>query len=122
MVISGVVGTSWFIMANNWLNLRLLILKDNNKIPGVHIIPFSIPFGIDKFESNGGKFFTLRANVFVEFEKCFLIVGIFCNWGHFYNWVQMGANLLVIFEIFFLTGGIFSQLGANVLVEFKNVF
>ena len=24
---------------------------------GVHIIPFSIPFGIDKFEENGGKFF-----------------------------------------------------------------
>ena len=24
---------------------------------GVNIIPFSIPFGIDKFERNGGKFF-----------------------------------------------------------------
>ena len=24
---------------------------------GVHIIPFSIPFGIHKFERNGGKFF-----------------------------------------------------------------
>ena len=24
---------------------------------GVHIIPFSIPFGIDKFERNGGKIF-----------------------------------------------------------------
>ena len=48
--------------------------------PGVHIIPFSIPFGINKFERNGGKFlfywghfFKLGANVLVEFEKCFLI-------------------------------------------------
>jgi len=50
------VGTSWLIMVKNWLNLRLLILN-NNKIPGVHIIPFSIPFGIEKFERNRGKFF-----------------------------------------------------------------
>ena len=58
---------------------------------GVHIIPFSIPFGIDKFERNGGKFF-LNDNL----KK---------NLGHFY-----------------LIGGIFFKLGANVLVEFKNVF
>jgi len=25
--------------------------------PGGNIIPFSIPFGIDKFERNGGKYF-----------------------------------------------------------------
>ena len=25
-------------------------------------MPFSIPFGIDKFERNGGKFFKLGAN------------------------------------------------------------
>ena len=30
---------------------------NNNICAGVHIIPFSIPFGIDKFERNGGKFF-----------------------------------------------------------------
>ena len=28
----------------------------NLKTSGVHIFPFSIPFGIDKFERNGGKF------------------------------------------------------------------
>ena len=36
----------------------------------VHIIPFSIPFGIDKFERNGGKFFLNN-----DLKK---------NWGHFY--------------------------------------
>ena len=34
----------------------------------------------------------------------------------------MGANVSVEFENVFLIGGIFFPLGANVLVEFKNVF
>ena len=29
----------------------------NRANAGYHIIPFSIPFGIDKFERNGGKLF-----------------------------------------------------------------
>jgi len=50
----------------------------------------------------------LGANVLVEFEKCFLIGGIFCNWGHFFfNWGQMGANVLVDFENVFLIGAFF---------------
>jgi len=43
----------------------------------------------------------MGANVLVEFEKMFLIEGIFFNWG------QMGANVLVEFENVFLIGGIF---------------
>ena len=43
---------------------------------GVHIIPFSIPFGIDKFERNGGKFF-LNDN----FKKMWAFL---FNWGHFF--------------------------------------
>ena len=38
---------------------------------GVHIIPFSIPIGIDKFKRNGGKFFK------------------FLNWGQ--NLFKLGA-------------------------------
>ena len=59
---------------------------------GVHIIPFSIPFGIDKFERKGGKFL-LNDNLNKK------------NWGHFY-----------------LIGCIFFKLGANVLMEFENAF
>jgi len=32
--------------------------------PGVNIIPFSIPFGIEKFERNGGKLFNWGQNFF----------------------------------------------------------
>ena len=44
----------------------------------------------------------------VEFENVILIGGIFYNWG------QMGANVLVEFENVFLIGGIFFlKLGAK---------
>ena len=55
----------------------------------------------------------------------FLIGGIFLNWGHFfYNWGQMGANVLVEFENVFLIGGIyfynwghfFFKLGAKIIL------
>ena len=48
----------------------------NNTTPGVNKIPFSILFGIDKFERNGGKFF---------------------NWGKFF----LNDNLKKIVGIFF---------------------
>ena len=38
------------VQLNNILNFNLFDT-------GVNIIPFSIPFGIDKFERNGAKFF-----------------------------------------------------------------
>ena len=75
--------------------------------PGVHIIPFSIPFGINKFERNGGKFlfywghfFKLGANVLVEFEN------IFFNWGHF---LHLGA-------FFYICGNFFQKLGQNIIL------
>ena len=53
----------------------------------------------------------------VEFENVFLIGGIFYNWG------QLGANVIGEFENVFLIGGIlFSQLGPNVLVELEIFF
>ena len=51
----------------------------------------------------------------------FLIGGIFLKF-----WGQLGANVFVEFENVFFSlgsiGGKFGQLGTNVLVEFKNVF
>ena len=44
----------------------------------------------------------------VEFEIFFLIGGIF-----FYNWGQMGANVLVEFENVILIGGIFFIIGGK---------
>ena len=56
----------------------------------------------------------------VEFKNVFLIGGIFYNWG------QLGANVIVEFENVFLIGGIlFSQLGAiggKCVSEFEFVF
>ena len=48
------------------------------------------------------------------------------NWGIFsYNWGQLGANVLVEFKNVFLIGGIFfynwGQLGKNMHVEFENI-
>ena len=43
-----------FGFVNNYkLKLKMAAQRPET---GVHIIPFSIPFGIDKFERNGGKF------------------------------------------------------------------
>ena len=45
---------------------------------------------------------------------------MFFNWGHFliffYNWEYMGANVLVEFEnVFFLIGGLFITIGGKKL-------
>ena len=48
---------------------------------GVNIIPFSIPFGIDKFERNGGKFFEMIIQKNLG--------AFFLNWGHFF--FKLGA-------------------------------
>ena len=80
-----------FNFIENLLNfcktLKAALKIQNNILTGVNIIPFSIPFGIVKFERNGGKFF--------NWGYFYLIGGIFLNWG------QMEANVLVEFEIFF---------------------
>ena len=70
----------------SYSSLLLILYYPCNKYrdpTGVNIIPFSISFGIDKFETNGGKFF---------FND---------------NLKKNGANVLVEFEIFFLIGGFF---------------
>ena len=56
--------------------LKAALKIQNNIFTGVNIIPFSIPFGIDKFERNGGKLF--------NWGQIFLNDNLKKNWGHFF--------------------------------------
>ena len=49
---------NYFLFMTN-INIRNICYSGGGNVmcAGVHIIPFSIPIGIDKFKRNGGKFF-----------------------------------------------------------------